>query len=149
MLSCYDVASYFLSLQDEEIGDTITNLKLQKLLYYAQGYYIALRGKKLFPERIEAWEHGPVVPEVYQKYKKYRANSIRHEFIELDNYSEDEIEVLDAVNKYIGQYSAWKLRNMTHEEPPWKKAYGRSLNNEITETDLREYFLTLITDEED
>ena len=54
-LSCYDVAQYFLAQMDEDAGDLISNLKLQKLVYYAQGFALALYGRPLFPERIEAW----------------------------------------------------------------------------------------------
>ena len=61
-LSCYDVAQYFLAKADEDAGDLMSNLKLQKLVYYAQGFALVLLEKPLFPERIEAWIHGPVVP---------------------------------------------------------------------------------------
>jgi uncharacterized phage-associated protein len=52
---------HFLKLSQPDIGDVISNLKLQKLLYYAQGFYLAIYGKALFEEDIVAWEHGPVV----------------------------------------------------------------------------------------
>lgn len=55
MLTCFDAADYFLSKIDEDAGDVITNLKLQKLVYYAQGFSLALCGRPLFAERIEAW----------------------------------------------------------------------------------------------
>ena len=65
-LSCHDVAQYFLAQMDEDAGDLISNLKLQKLVYYAQGFALALHGRPLFRERVEAWTHGaPVVPELY------------------------------------------------------------------------------------
>jgi uncharacterized phage-associated protein len=51
----------------------MSNLKLQKLMYYAQGFSLVLFNKPLFPERIEAWIHGPVIPAVYHKYKGYGA----------------------------------------------------------------------------
>jgi len=62
MLTCHDVARYFLTLMSEENGDLISNLKLQKLVYYAQGSSLALWGNPLFSEKIEAWLHGPVIP---------------------------------------------------------------------------------------
>src|SRR5688572_18511108 len=71
MPSALDVAKYLLSLQDEEVGDSISNLKLQKLLYYAQGFHLAEHGRALFEERIEAWQHGPVIPTVYPEFKDY------------------------------------------------------------------------------
>lgn len=67
-MKALDVAKYFLFLaRNREAGDTISNLKIQKMLYYAQGYSLALFNKPLFDDRIEAWKHGPVV-------KKYMNN---------------------------------------------------------------------------
>ena len=68
MIPATEVARYFLSLTDEDAGELISNLKLQKLLYYAQGFHLAIFGGPLFPESIEAWQHGPVVPEVYRYF---------------------------------------------------------------------------------
>jgi uncharacterized phage-associated protein len=68
MLSCYDVAQYFLAKAGEDAGDLISNLKLQKLVYYAQGFALVLLKKPLFPQCIEAWIHGPVVPALYHAY---------------------------------------------------------------------------------
>lgn len=62
ILSAIDVAKYFLILVDREAGDTITELKLQKLMYIAQGIHLALYDSPLFKEEIEAWQDGPVVP---------------------------------------------------------------------------------------
>lgn len=62
MLNCFDVAKYFLAQQDETAGDLISNLKLQKLIYYAQGFHLAISDRPLFPEPIKAWIHGPAVP---------------------------------------------------------------------------------------
>ncbi len=73
MLSCYDVAQYFLAKADEDAGDLMSNLKLQKLMYYAQGFSLALCNKPLFPERIEAWIHGPVISALYHEYKGLEA----------------------------------------------------------------------------
>jgi uncharacterized phage-associated protein len=60
------VAEFFLAKTDEDEGDLISNLKLQKLCYYAQGLALAVRDQPLFPEPIEAWLHGPVVPTLYR-----------------------------------------------------------------------------------
>ncbi len=70
MICVFDVAEYFLSLADEEAGDFLSNLKLQKLVYYAQGFHLALFNRPLFMAAIHAWQHGPVVPELYHAYKK-------------------------------------------------------------------------------
>jgi hypothetical protein len=69
------VARFFLSVTDPEDND-VSNLKLQKLCYYAQGLCTAMRGAPLFADRIEAWDHGPVVPNLYHQYKQYGSQPI-------------------------------------------------------------------------
>jgi len=120
-LTARDVARYFLANVDEESGDNITNLKLQKLLYYAQGFHLAMRGgDPLFPEKVLAWPHGPVVKSVWLQYKPCSFNpiAIPADFQE-DEYLPEIQEILDAVYSTYGQFSAKKLEQMTHEESPW------------------------------
>lgn len=105
-----------------EGGDFISNLKLQKLLYYAQGSYLALKDVPLFDEEIEAWTYGPVVPEIYQTYKGYGSYGIdtSEMTMDLDLINEDDKKILEEVYDVFGQYSASKLVKMTHEETPWR-----------------------------
>lgn len=143
MLSCDDIAQYFLAQSDETAGDLLSNLKLQKLVYYAQGFSLALLGKPLFPEPIEAWTHGPVVPALYHEYKKYGAGAIPSPTVlDVTKYDMETRELLDEVYATYGQFSAWKLRNMTHVEPPWCEA--APFNGIITHEALQTYFKTLI-----
>jgi uncharacterized phage-associated protein len=114
-MTAHEIAKYFVSLVDEEAGDSISNLKLQKLLYYAQGANLALRDEPLFPEAIKAWVHGPVVPQVYHEYKQYGAGPIPVEQVNLESYAPAIREVLDEVNAVYGQFTAAKLRSMTHQ----------------------------------
>jgi len=144
MLSCHDVAKYFLALTDEDAGDLISNLKLQKLVYYAQGFHLALFNEPLFNEPIEAWTHGPVVPELYHEYKHLGSGSIPSpEDIDFSIYTKDIRDLLDEVYSVFGQFSAWKLRNMTHQEPPWIGASGSS--GVISHGSMKEYFATQVT----
>ncbi len=122
MLSCHDIADYFLAKQDEDSGDTISNLKLQKLVYYAQGYYLAIFDKPLFNEEIEAWTHGPVVPELYHRFKEHGATSIPAiSDLDISKFDDEVQGFLDEVYDVFNQFSGWTLRNMTHEELPWKQ----------------------------
>lgn len=66
-ITCFDIAKHFIRFANEE-GSFISNLKLQKLVYYAQAWHLAIHGTPLFEEDFEAWVHGPVIPSLYQKY---------------------------------------------------------------------------------
>ena len=122
MLSCHDVAKYILSLSDEDAGDLISNLKIQKLVYYVQGFHLAIYDKPLFPEAIEAWIRGPVVPVLFHAYEKHGLEPIpRPENIDFSIYTSEEKELIDDIYAVYGQFSAWKLQSMTREEEPWNE----------------------------
>lgn len=144
--SVFDVADYFLNRQDDDCQDIITNLKLQKLCYYAQGFYLALNRHRLFNEDIEAWQHGPVIPVLYEKYKKFGSGALPiSEDFNLRNIPDDVQDLLDEVYSEYGQYSAWKLRNMTHCEPPWQNAIKK--NEVLSDQDMINFFKTQLASE--
>lgn len=140
-MSASDIAKYFVSLVDEEAGDSISNLKLQKLLYYAQGAYLALHDEPLFPEPVKAWIHGPVVPQVYHEYKDFGAGAIAVTKTDPYSYPVEVREVLDEVNSVYGQFTAGKLRSMTHNEPPW---INTPQSQTIPHNAMKEFFRTLV-----
>ena len=115
-LTVRDVAEYFLTRVDTESGDSLSNLKLQKLVYYAQdaqGYHLALFGKPLFNERIEAWEHGPVIPDLYRIYEQSKSQSIPPpDNFDLETFDSETRELLEEVFEVYGQFSASKRRNI-------------------------------------
>lgn len=145
MLSCKDVAEYLLFVSGCGNGsgevDLVSNLKLQKLCYYAQGFHLAMYNEPLFSEHIEAWTHGPVIPDLYHEYKVWNSGALPiPENIDLSKFDYQTRELLDEIHNVFGQFSAWKLANMTHEEWPWKEA---APNREvISHNSLREYFKT-------
>jgi len=144
MAPARDVALFFACKADEEAGDNITNLKIQKLLYYAQGAHLAIHGVSLFQEKIEAWTHGPVVPDVYHELKKFGSTSIQVDGMcdAFDRLNEKEQSVVNEVYDVYGQYSAWKLRDMTHQEPPWVD----TANGKVISLDsMQNFFSTLVT----
>lgn len=123
---------------DEEGGEYISNLKLQKLLYYAQGSFLAVTDQPLFNDAIVAWQHGPVVESVYHQYKKNGAEGIPFdEDFDFSDFTDDENDLLTQVYNIFGQYSAWKLRNMTHNETPWQET---SQNAVIPIEKIKDYF---------
>ncbi|EDN70714.1 conserved hypothetical protein [Beggiatoa sp. PS] len=143
MITAQDVANFFImkGIDDEESG--ISNLKLQKLLYYAKGFHQAIFEEALFPENLWAWTYGPVVPEMYQAYKQYGKDPITQvEYDPTHRFDEEQLELLNEVWSTFGQFSAWKLRDMTHNEKPW-------LDHEedasmINDEELQDYFKTRI-----
>ncbi|AFY70517.1 hypothetical protein Pse7367_2254 [Thalassoporum mexicanum PCC 7367] len=144
MISCFDVANFFLSQADEDAGDLISNLKLQKLVYYAQGFHLAMFGQPLFSEEIQAWVHGPVIPELYQKFKIYDSKPLPSpEDFNLEVFKPEVLELLEDVQKIYGQFSAWKLKNMTYEELPWSSTETGQI---ISYQKMKEYFKTLLVD---
>lgn len=143
MPKAIDVGKYFLSLVDDESGDSISNLKLQKLLYYAQGFHLAAYDEPLFPENIEAWAHGPVVPVVYYQLKHFGANPVElPQDVDFDAiFGDQKKELLDEVYAVYGQFSAAALRNMSHNESPWKQTpQGDTISHDL----MRDYFKTRI-----
>lgn len=98
----------------------ITHLKLQKLLYYIQGVASSIYGKKAFNEDICAWEYGPVVPSVYQMYKKNGNKSLLVKSKAVGELSEGLNQIIDIVVDSYGSLTASRLVTLTHDESPWK-----------------------------
>ena len=134
------IAKAFLCLNQPEVGDGISNLKLQKLLYYAQGFSMAAYGEPLFKEDVVAWEHGPVVVEVYEKYKKNGSNYIPSDTCPA-SLTTDEKNLIQSIWNVYGQFSAWKLRDMTHNEIPW---LNTKRNQIIPQERMVSYFKDLV-----
>lgn len=124
MVSVHQVADCFIR-QAHEVGDPITNLKLQKLVYYAQAWYATLnRGKPLFAEPFEAWVHGPVCPPLYQRFKAYSYRAIDEDIKHRPDLPAGVCTHLEEVMQVYGGFSAYDLERMTHNEAPWLEARG-------------------------
>ncbi|MEM7556757.1 MAG: type II toxin-antitoxin system antitoxin SocA domain-containing protein [Cyanobacteria bacterium P01_A01_bin.84] len=102
----------------------ITNMKVQKLLYYAQSLHLALYDEPLFHEEIQAWRYGPVCPPAYKFYCQFEAEQlpIPDKEQSLQAIPEEIKSLLEEVWEYFGGYHAYRLSDMTHGEFPWKKA---------------------------
>lgn len=144
-VSAVDVADYFVSLSykdeeiDENVHEGITNLKLQKLLYFSQAAHLALHDEKLFEEDVEAWKYGPVIRNVYGKYKKYGNKPIplTKTKVKLDERTQ---YFLDGIWELLDKYSAGELMYITHQHKPWKDAYQEGENIVITPKAMQEYY---------
>ncbi len=140
MYSANDIAKWFVNRAYQDVdagyGEYMTHLKLQKMLYYAQGCSLGMYKKKLFKEKIFHWEHGPVVSEVYHNYKDYGFSPIKvySEGIKIDTKDE---ALLEEVYGVFGKYSATALRDKTHNEAPWADT---EKNEEIRCEAIEKYF---------
>ncbi len=136
-----DIAEWFLNKNriqmNFEDSEYITNLKLQKLLYYAQGYFLAKKNTSLFEDDFLAWEHGPVIRKIYNKYRTNGSSGIKYDKDFNANIDNETERILEEVYNEYGQYTAWKLRNMTHEEEPWKTT---PRNEIISKEKIKNYF---------
>ncbi|MDR1292827.1 MAG: DUF4065 domain-containing protein [Clostridiales Family XIII bacterium] len=133
--SANDIASYILQLSEEN-GDEITPLKLEKLLYYAQGTFLALKHEALFDDEVLAWKHGPVIYSIYKKYQRYGDSPIPKEG-KISGLDEQTEAILSAVYAKYRGFSPWQLVDKTHREAPWKDA---GMNDVITSESIRRYF---------
>lgn len=132
MAKAIEVAKYILYTA-YNFGDSLTNLKLQKLLYYVQAEYLVKHnGKPLFYENIEAWQYGPVVREVYDVYKYFGRNPINDEDLKdrFDLSDQEKIDIEKVLEKYMS-YSAYELVSSIHQEQPWVDSYEKGMSNVI------------------
>ncbi len=155
--SVNEVANFFIVKACS--GDTpepVTHLKLQKLVYYAQAWSVALDGKALVREEFEAWPHGPVCRELYDRFKGNGWKPITLEVAGLDadyvpQIGADEAELLEDVWGRYGLYTAKALENLTHNEAPWIEARGDiskiARSSEVISLDaMRSYYSSILSE---
>jgi uncharacterized phage-associated protein len=148
MASALDIARYFLSkaAAEPDEPELMTQLRLQKLLYYAQAWALAYRAQPLFPEIVEAWVNGPVVREVFAEFKDCRSEPLPAREARVPSaISAQDRAFLDSIWQYYKRFSATELRAMTHHEDPWRTARGglpvdAKTNAEITHESMRDFF---------
>ena len=136
-----EVAKWFTKWADFNDAD-MTNMKLQKLLYYAQGQYLAEHEEPLFDEDIEAWSHGPVVPSIYRAFKENGSGDIpAAPDFDLSSIDPDTTQFLQKIWNTYGGIAAWKLRDMTHGEDPWATRFAEAERNTVIPKDaLQRWF---------
>lgn len=155
MYKVMDVARYIINYSNEH-QQMITNLKLQKILYFVQADFLVNKDEPCFEESIEAWDFGPVVPDVYHEYKKYGSRALPSikEYIDfrgniwdskVRNYDKNIICVKDRemINEMVdscSEYSAGALVEITHNQAPWLEAYRSGWNNVIENDNIKKFF---------
>jgi uncharacterized phage-associated protein len=133
-------------------------LKLQKLVYYCEGWHLAYFEKSLIDEDFEAWVHGPVVRSLWDHYKGSRGyltdfhlkpnwpGKIQDYFKQILN--PEQIELINDVIKEYGDKSAYHLESLSHSELPWREArngYPESQRSEviISKETMKKYYQSL------
>ncbi len=155
MYSALDIARYVVNYVNSN-NDSISNLKLQKILYYIQAAFLVENGTGCFNDAILCWRHGPVIKNVYDEFNQYGDQNIpyqgrRNKFtiqngrlaIIEEKFSNDMIcqEDKERINKVVNSlmpYDPWFLVDRTHEEEPWKSL--STYNVEITTSNIEKYF---------
>lgn len=141
MASVFDVAEFFIRMANQSEDDQMTNLKVNKLLYYAQGTFLARTGRPLFNNQIEAWQLGPVVSDIYHKYKVCgKAPIISEDDIDRTCFTDEEFDTLLDVMREFGQYTGSALVTFTHRPgTPWSNARDNGIPV-LNQSDIKNYF---------
>jgi uncharacterized phage-associated protein len=157
--SVWDMADYFIALSNTT-ENLITNMQLQKLLYYAQAWHLAITERPMFEAEFQAWVHGPVIPAVYGQYKQFSWRPIeRSELGEADverikrMLPEDSRGVLDEVTEQYFGVGAYELERLVHGEEPWKRARAGLAPDEpshevIRNEWMRDFYSQYLSDEQ-
>jgi uncharacterized phage-associated protein len=145
MADIFDFANFFIDLSLHNEEDPMTNLRLNKLLYFAQGCSLAKRNKPLFDDDIQAWTYGPVIPAVYHCFKSYKKEPIDRVYRSYDPsvFSDEEFDLLLDVAREFGKFTSPTLVNISHSHSgPWHKVFDNNPGGEIKKEDIKKYFQT-------
>lgn len=144
MHSASSVAEYVLAKYAEK-NVSLSNLKLQKILYFLQAEFLVRTEKPLFPDEILAWDIGPVVPSVYQKYRIFGGAGIPYRpQIRQFSFSRKEKAIIDEIVFSTLDYSASKLTEMTMHQNPWLDAYENAVGTKISNEKIKKFFQELL-----
>ncbi|HEX8314816.1 MAG TPA: type II toxin-antitoxin system antitoxin SocA domain-containing protein [Flavisolibacter sp.] len=138
-------------------GNFVTQMKLQKMVFFAHGYHLAKYGEPLVSEKFEAWKFGPVVQDIYQTYKLYGSDPIMDTYFlpkppadaRQKQLSEAALEAIEYTWKVTKPLSANQLSYWSHVDgSPWAAVYDPAKNSAIPNESIKEYFQKLLSREE-
>lgn len=130
MCSAMDLSKYIITKCTRE-GEPISNLQLQKILYYIQKSFLE-NGKLAFEDDIEAWQFGPVVPEVYYHFCGYGAMAIGFEYkdVDMSEFSEDDMSTINEIVESKRLLKPWDMVKETHKKDgAWDRIYNDGLGD--------------------
>jgi len=152
LLAMYDarsVANEFLKVAASN-GRVLTNMQLQKLVYIAHGYSLAILDKPLIRQRVEAWRYGPVIEVLYHAFRQYGSSVVKRpvNIIPEEELSETDHALVSSVESAYSQFSGPQLSTMTHREgTPWREVYdpGASFHNDtISDPLIKKHYVALL-----
>lgn len=146
-------AKTMLALADSK-GIEITNLKIQKLLYFAHGMMLSIYERPLVNEKFQAWKYGPVVVSLYHALKLFGSSPIPLSSVFVEYWEEipasdsDALGVMDSVLDQLGGSTGGSLIDFSHDENgPWNAVYyDQSKNIEIEDMAIKDYFNTIVVE---
>ena len=147
--SYIEIANYFIR-EHKKTGDFVTNMQLQKLLYFTNGIYLYYKNKPLIKEKFQAWRYGPVIKQLYDDLK-YAGSSYIKNTIDAGNQVniEDDVYILlQSVDRAYGTMDGWKLSEISHiKEGAWDKATGLDeyLNDEDIKIEFEKFHIPSLT----
>jgi uncharacterized phage-associated protein len=145
------IANEFLRVA-KEAGRNLTNMQLQKLVYIAHGYTLAILNKPLVRQSVEAWRYGPVIADLYHALRQYGSGVVTAPIPMLgkEPLSETDRALVKAVISAYGRFSGPQLSTMTHRDgTPWRQVYQPNafLNNDVIDDALiKQHYLTLLNE---
>lgn len=144
------IANYLIRAQSERLASRLGHLKLQKLVYISYGFGLAMLGRRLFHDRIEAWQYGPVIPSLYHEFKRFGPRSItsqsvyydfaRGEYVhpQIDRQDTEALGLMNTVWRRYGRMTSAQLVGLTHQpETPWNQT---AMGDVIPDDRIREHF---------
>lgn len=152
MYRAMDVARHVINYSNKN-GYEISNIRLQKVLYFTQAYFIIKRNELCFSDDLYAWQYGPVIPEVYYEFRGWGSMSIPTitrvtakgykirtiQYIDSVIFDEDKI-LIDHVTDETSNMTVHELIRISHNQPPWRRSYSYGRKRLIPKEYMKEYF---------
>lgn len=129
--SVLEVADYLIAANYRRLNDLdddlMTHMKLQRLVYFAQGLSLHFYDDPLFAEPMEAWPHGPVCPVLYDEFKRFGREPIKPSAalgVAASRFTPAQLDAMDTVLLFYGSCSAAMLRKMSRGDSAWIDAFN-------------------------
>lgn len=140
---CYsvcDISKYIIYYSNEK-NYGITNLRLQKVLYFVQLYFMKILGTRCFGASLVAWDFGPVVPEIFRKYERFGGGQIcdyRNPHVTFGNKIDRQI--VEGVIDLLSSYTTSRLVEITQNQYPYQHAFG-NWRREISIQSMKDFIV--------